>query len=218
MTKAEIERISVEQAIQYFEYNYPVVLPDNEVLDILDFALTQALTPLENAYVRWMMELSNSQMAVENLRHPAYFYDDKRFGVTYFKHKSHITKLLQEIRRRCPYLKLYSCDYIAGLLHDEIQNLRGPHRKDRLYGPSANPAITTGKKSLHDQEMEEIDRLLECLKQIQTLKEAAGDFSNASTRDKQRDVDSSIDRVIANAQASIKSRENGTGRGIGERT
>lgn len=212
MTKAELDAKTQAEREYYFEWEYPFNLPENEAVDVLNPALLEKLSPLETAYVRWMMETYNRDLAIDKFIHPAFYFDKANFGASYLKTKGHVTDVLRQIRRECPYMKLYTGDYITGILHDEIQYLRSQNRKDRFYGPSANPANLVSKKSPHDQEMEEIDRLLACLKQIHDLKMAAGGF-NGSSDSQQGNTDNSFDRVVAGAKALINGGKNGESRG-----
>ncbi len=213
MTKAELDQMTDAQREYYFEWEYPYVLPENDVFQILNEDMTGKLSGLESAYVQWMLEVFNRELAVDKFIHPAHYFDKERYGAKYLKNKPEIADLLRRIRRECPYLKLYTGDYLTGLLHDEIQYLRSQNRKDRFYGPLANALNSVGKKTPHDQEMEEIDRLLECLKQVHELKMAAGGFASASPGAQQNDVDRSFDRIVARTKELINGRKDGDGGG-----
>jgi hypothetical protein len=207
MTKQQLDAMTPLEAQDYFEHGYPFVFPENEVMDILDAAMTQALSSLEKAYVQWMVETNNTDIAIEKFIHPAYYYDKENYGKTYLKAKEYLTDLIRKLRRECPYLRLYTSDYLAGLLHSEVQYLRARERKDRFYGPTMDPTKFVGRKSPHDQEMEEIDRLLACLKQIHELKLAVGGFIHDPSDPQSRNLDHGIDRVITRAQELIRKRE-----------
>lgn|SRR5262245_1367301 len=211
MTKADIDSLPFETVREYFEHDYPYVFPENEAVDLLP--LDSNLTKLEIVYIRWMIEVSNREMAIDRFIHPAFYYDKAKFGSEYLKTKELANNVLRDIRRNCPYLKLYTADYVTGLLHDEVQYLRSFNRKERLYGPSIHPSLLIGKKSRHDQEMEEIDRLLACLTQIQNLKViAGGGFAGGSPNNQSGDLDHSIDRVITRSKELINSGETGQNR------
>ncbi len=209
MTKAELDRLNDDDRKIYFEQEYPYVLPENEVIDIIDAQMLLTFSPLEIAYIRWMIEVSNAELAVDKFIHPAYWFDKEQFGAKTLKGRAYLGDFLRKLRRECPYLKLYTGDYLAGLLNDEVQYLRSRERKNRFYGPNADSNRLVGKKSPHDQEMEEIDRLLACLKQIHDLKVAASQMNDSSIPG-QIDPDSGIDRVIATATKLINGKEAGT--------
>jgi hypothetical protein len=209
MTKSQIDQLGLEARQTYFEQDYPYVFPENEVMDVIDAGMMHTFSPLENAYVRWMMETSNGTLAVDKFIHPAYWFDKENFGAKVLGSRDYLKAFLRKFRRECPFLKLYSGDYLAGLLHDEIQFLRSRERKERFYGPDADPAKFLGKKSPHEQEMAEIDRLLECLKQIHYLKIATGTLNAAPDADT-GNIDNSVDRVITEAAKLIHRREGAT--------
>lgn len=218
MTKAELALLGEVEYRNYFEDDYPYVLPENDIFEILDNEGFPGFSMLEIAYIKWMLETNNSDLAVQKFVHPAYYFDHASYGAKNLRGRAHVKDHLKKLRRECPFLKLYSGDYLAGLLHDEINYLTFKNRRERFHGPNAIPTHFVGKKSPHDQEMEEIDRLLECVKQIREIKVTLGLHKDADTTTaaKQSSLDSSIDRVLTETARRITERINGNNGSFGD--
>jgi len=185
----------------YYEFKYPYVLPKEDVLELLGEECISKLTPLENAFVRWFIQSGNSGLAFQSLIHPAYPFDTRSFSGPKIFLRQSVKDVIKQIKKRCPFLRLYNADYIVEILHDEIQYLRHKNRKDRFYGANAQLIHYNGKKSVHEEEATDIDLLLRCLEIVQKFNTG---ISNATDPDaKSGDVSSSIDRVITEAKRLI---------------
>lgn len=203
------------RGLDYYEKDYPYVLPVGDVLSLLNEDHEATLTPLEDAFVRWYLQTGSSTLAFEKLVHPAHPFNSKEHTASKLMARPHIKDTIRKIKKSCPYLRLYQADYIVELLHDEVQYLKFKNRNERFYGTSVKLHHYAVKKSLHEEETTDMELLLRCLEIIQKFQiqfsQVPGMNGNAhgspggSSGSQPRDSDSGIDRVIAEATRLINS-------------
>jgi len=196
------------------EYHYPYVLPEITEIISLSKEDSQSLTPLENAFLLWYFKLNNAEESVNRLIHPAHYFEIKTHGHKILLARPHVQDIIKKARQDLPYLKLYSVEYMAKLLHEEVENLRIKNRKERFHGPAARPELYG--KVPHREEMLEVDMLLRCLEILERMVEVRKN-SDASTTQPSNE-NRSIDRVLTEAQAFINGRKVVDGRQSGENT
>lgn len=187
----------------YYEFQYPYVMPKEDILELLGEEMNRSLTPLENTFVRWFIQVGNSNVALQNLIHPAHPFDVKNYSAAKIMSRPSVKDVIKQVKKKCPYLRLYNADYMVELLHDEIQHLRFKTRNGRYYGQNANLNAYGGKKSLHEEETADMDLLLRCLEMVGKLTSQVkvGDESAAGSQSSNTNL--SVDRVIAEAQRLI---------------
>lgn len=190
---------------QWYEFEYPYVLPQNDVVHLLSPETIASLTPLEAVFIMWMMECGNPELAVNRLIHPAHPFDIVNYGAKALIARATVGDTLRQLKKSCPFLKLYNLDYIAGIIHGEVSFLRRDHREARFYGPAADINRFTGKKSIHEEEMAEIAELRSYLELLVKMNEASKNVDPSNPESRREN--SRIDRVLAEAQQSILKRE-----------
>jgi len=192
----------------YYEFHYPFVLPEGQVVTLLKPEVIETLTPLEAVFIMWMMECGNGDLAINRLVHPAVPFDNTNYGAKVLLSRPHVKDTLRSLKRECPWLKLYNLDYIAGVIHGEVTFLRRENRENRFYGPNADLSRFSGKKSIHEEELAEMAMLHEYIELLVRMNETAK--ANAENDPaKPGDQTSSIDRVLADAQKALARREAG---------
>lgn len=203
------------QPPDFYEFKYPYVLPQNDALNVIPPADLQTLTPLECAFVCWMIESGNPEVAVNRLIHPAVYFDTNTHGAKVLMGRPHVRDMLKKIKRDAPYLRLYNLDYVAAIIHEEVQYLRHSTRDNRFYGTGRDEGRYLGKLSIHQEEMTEVKALHDYLQLLVKMNEVAMSHNTGkdgnSTDPKSGGQDSGVDRVIAEAHAAIKAREGRTG-------
>ncbi len=201
MSNIDIER--------YQEFDYPHVVPDDPIIDSIKSVSLADLTPLENAFVRWQVALGSSPEAMTRVIHPAFPFDTAVHNETILLRRKTVADILRKIKLACPYLNLYTADYMAGILHEEIQHVRVTSRHARFTAPQGE--YISGKKSPHEEEMADAAFLLECLTQMQNLRAALGNNPNGPSDTLTDGTSSGIARVIKQTEDFIAARANRTG-------
>lgn len=189
----------------YYEFHYPHVLPEVEIASVLTPADLSTLTPLEKAFVLWFIETGNAEVAFNRLIHPAHYMNLSVINYKMILSRPLVQDVIKKVKKDCQYLKLYSLDYIAGVLHDEVQYLRKTNREPRLYGEKANEAWFLGKKSRHQEELDEIKLLKEYLELLVRMNDVVREHE--LSRPQSSSAGNSIDRILDDARKSILERE-----------
>lgn len=189
----------------YLEFKYPHVLPEIEIASVLTPTELSNLTPLEHAFVLWFIETNDSETSFRRLIHPAHYFDLNVINVKALMTRPLVRETIKKVKRDCPYLKMYSLDYIAGVMHDEVQYLRFTNRNPRYYGDGFREEIYNSRKSRQEQELAEIAMLKDYLELLVRMNEAV--TKNESANPEPSGKNSSIDRILAEARDAIDRRE-----------
>ncbi len=198
-----------EQA-DFYEFKYPYVLPETAVVDTLSVADMSTLTPLENAFVLWHIETGNARLSISRLVHPAHYFDDKELSGEVIISRPAVREVLAKLRKNCPFLRVYTVDHLAGLLHHEVEYLckRGRDARYRDRNGEYKSALMLGKKTPQELEMAEITILLQYVAVLRDMTYNMERLNRVPAPGTQsRDEISRIDRIIAEAAESINRAE-----------
>ena len=192
----------------YQEFKYPYVYPLDDPLDTTHGELLESLTPLENVFVRWMLDVGVASDAIERRvdpRHPFNFVIHSH--QTLLRRKT-VRDVLKKINSDAPYVQLYKANHMLSVLHGEIQHLRVARRSRRFTGDGVIEEYLAGKKSRQECELMEVEMLLKCL----TLaKEITGNVSAPLSESQPSGENRSLDRVLGEAEKLIFGTDAGTG-------
>jgi len=178
MTPSDLPDRDDADVSNFQEFNYPYVLPEADILVGMPDVDMSELTPLEDAFVRWLVKTGDVAAAMQSLCHPAHPFDMSASSPATVLGRKKVIDVLDKIRKANPYCVLYSRDYTLGLLHDEIEYLRARRRRSR-YDDEAyvQRVVAGGKKSPRDLEISDTALLLDMLKLVVSIN--SGQFENA---------------------------------------
>lgn len=199
-------RIASEKA-NYQEFRYPYVYPKGDLFENVDDGILAALTPLEGVFVQWVLHVDDPTEAITSLMNPAFPFDTTVSNGHEIRVRPQVTEAINKFRKKLPYLNKYTTDYILGLVHDEIEYVRARHRRKRYEDQGFRDAMCNGKKSVHEEEMAEINAMVELVKLTTDLTTVQAADGSQLPVTELRDTDGRVDRLLAEAQERILGRQ-----------
>lgn len=199
------------QVSNYQEFYYNYVLPEDDIVETVDDGILKKLTPLEAAFVRWMIRVDDPMEAVKSLIRPSAYFDEKISNGREILARATVSDALNKIRKKFPFLTKYTLDYTLGLIHEEVEWLRAKNRRKR-YDTDTNftdRMFAGSKKSWHDGEIEDTRLLVDLLKLVQQLTTITGSDGSPLPASESGASDSRINRVLAEAREQILGRKDG---------
>lgn len=203
----------------YQEFEYPHVFPQDDLVASVGSDELAKLTPLERAFVDWLIRVDDPHEAVIRLMRPSRPFDTTVSNGYEIRLRPTVSDAVNKIRKKSPFLSRYTANYTLGVIHDEIEWLRARVRRARYDKDSMwVERMCNGKTSVHSEEIDDTKVLIELLKfahQITTVQGADGSLLPAATPGEQN---SGIDRVLALAEEQILRRHAGDARPSGGST
>lgn len=152
----------------YQEFKYPYQHPVSSPIDMVKELDLTGLTPLEAAFTRWQALLNDGEEAMRRLIHPAYAFDLSLQNHVELVGRPLLKDFLSKVRAKNPNLTYYTHDRLIGILDEEVKYLDVDSRNKRF---NEELVITKfdGKKSLHEEELAEIELRLKCVDMIHRI-------------------------------------------------
>lgn len=202
----------MQKNIDYYEFRYPYVYPENNILQTLRRThqevddVVAALTPFEFAFLSWLLAVRDEEKARESLCTPAEAFPSGILRAEDVMKRQTLSRAYGRLSKFQPYKHYYCHDRIVHLLHQELQNVTLEKRRQRWAAPNNYNAPRLVKESLLQAEYIEAAHCLRILTLLAQINGTQVETDNTALP-KQGSPTSSIDRIITQAEQLILGRK-----------